>query len=160
MIRLLGLGLAAFVIAADQLTKSRIRGLFAGLPMDEQVRTFTNFFRLVLTWNRGMSFGFFNGDSSANTLVFSLLAAVIVAFLLIWLWRSRDWLVVAGLGLAVGGAIGNVIDRLRFGAVVDFLDFHWHDIHFWAFNLADSAITTGVVLLLIDGLLVRRESPK
>jgi signal peptidase II len=67
--------------------------------------------------------------------------------------------VAAGIGFVIGGAVGNVIDRLRLGAVTDFLDFYWGDWHFPAFNLADSSITVGVSLLVLDGLLGRRESP-
>jgi signal peptidase II len=82
---------------------------------------------------------------------------VVVAGLMVWLWRTSSLLVGLALGLIAGGAVGNVIDRLRFGAVTDFLDFHWGEWHFPAFNLADSAITVGVGLLVIDGLLSRRE---
>jgi signal peptidase II len=82
-----------------------------------------------------------------------------VTVLLIWLWRTESALVAAGIGLVAGGAVGNVIDRLRLGAVTDFLDFHWSDWHFATFNLADSGITVGVALLLLDALLNRREKP-
>ncbi len=157
MRRLLSLLLAALVVAADQATKSWVIGFFdgAGIPQ----RPVTPFFNLVLAWNRGVSFGLFNRDSSWNVVLFSLLAAAIVATLLVWLWRSRSALVAAGIGFITGGAVGNVIDRLRLGAVTDFLDFYWGDWHFPAFNLADSAITVGVSLLVLDGLLGRRESP-
>src|SRR5258707_1692338 len=155
--RLLSLLLAALVVAGDQATKSWGIGFFdgAGIPR----RPVTPFFNLVLAWNRGVSFGLFNRDSSWNVVLFSLLAAAIVATLLVWLWRSRSALVAAGIGFITGGAVGNVIDRLRLGAVTDFLDFYWGDWHFPAFNLADSAITVGVSLLVLDGLLGRRESP-
>src|SRR5260221_12834731 len=89
-------------------------------------------------------------------IVFSLLAAVIVAILLVWLWRAPGTLLPAAIGLVVGGAIGNVIDRLRLGSVVDFLDFHLGGWHWPAFNLADAAICIGVGLMIIDGLLGRR----
>jgi signal peptidase II len=158
----LGLALLALTVVLDQLSKSWIVGYFdaAGraapaLRVPQQV--VTPFFNLVLTWNRGMSFGLFNRDSPWNAAAFSLVAAVIVTALLIWLWRTDGSLVAAGIGMVAGGAVGNVIDRLRIGAVTDFLDFHWGDWHFATFNLADSAITVGVGLLLLDALLNRRE---
>jgi signal peptidase II len=88
-----------------------------------------------------------------------VLAAAIVIGLLFWLRRATQPLVVGGIGLVIGGAIGNVIDRLRFGAVVDFLDFHVAGWHWPAFNVADAAICVGVGLILIDSLLGRREMP-
>lgn len=165
MRRGLGLALLALTVVLDQLSKSWVVAYFdaasAGpspvTPVPQ--RLVTPFFNLVLTWNRGMSFGLFNRDSAWNAALFSVVAAVIVTALMIWLWRTESALVAAGIGLVAGGAVGNVIDRLRLGAVIDFLDFHWTDWHFATFNLADSAITTGVVFLLLDALLNRREKP-
>lgn len=158
MSRILSLLLAALVVVADQLTKSWVVGHFNDAPAGIAQQPIAPIFNLVLTSNRGVSFGLFNQDSSWNVVLFSLLAAAIVVALVIWLWRSRSALVAAGIGLVIGGAIGNVIDRLRLGGVTDFLDFHWGDWHFPAFNLADSCITVGVSLLVLDGLLGRRES--
>lgn len=165
MTRLIGLALLALTVVLDQLSKRWVVGYLgldgAGTTPGTLVpqRVVAPFFNLVLTWNRGMSFGLFNRDSPWNAAFFSVLAAVIVTALLVWLWRTDSMLVAAGIGLVAGGAVGNVIDRLRLGAVTDFLDFHWHDWHFATFNFADSAITTGVVLLLLDALLNRREKP-
>jgi signal peptidase II len=153
-----GLALLALTVLADQLSKSWVISYFGaapGTPVPQ--RMVTPFFNLVLTWNRGMSFGLFNRDSPWNAALFSVLAVVIVTALLVWLWRTESALVAAGIGLVAGGAVGNVIDRLRLGAVTDFLDFHWGDWHFATFNVADSAITVGVGLLLLDALLNRRE---
>ncbi|HXP73549.1 MAG TPA: signal peptidase II [Stellaceae bacterium] len=163
MTRGLGFALLALTVLADQLSKSWVVAYFgAGLPAAAPgppvpQRVVTPFFNLVLTWNRGMSFGLFNRDSAWNAVLFSVLAVVIVTALLIWLWRTESTLVASGIGFVAGGAIGNVIDRLRLGAVTDFLDFHWFDWHFATFNLADSGITVGVALLLLDALLNRRE---
>ena len=157
MTRGLGVLLLAAVVAGDQLSKSWILGHFAD-PSRHDAEPLGAIFNLVLVQNRGVSFGLFNGDSAANAVIFSVLAAAVVAGLLVWLWRTRSALIATAIGLIAGGAIGNVIDRLRFGAVTDFLDFHWGEWHFPAFNLADSAITVGVGLLLIDGLLSRGES--
>jgi signal peptidase II len=161
--RILGLALLALTVLLDQISKAWVIGYFdAGgpsMPLGVPQRVVTPFFNLILTWNRGMSFGLFNRDSPWNTTLFSALAVVIVTALLVWLWRTESALVAAGIGLVAGGAIGNVIDRLRIGAVTDFLDFHWQDWHFATFNLADSGITVGVALLLFDALLNRREKP-
>jgi len=159
----LGLALLALTVLADQLSKSWVVSYFdAGqlgavpaLPAPQRV--VLPFFNLVLTWNRGMSFGLFNRGAAWNAALFSVLAVAIVTALLIWLWRTESPLVAAGIGLVAGGAVGNVIDRLRLGAVTDFLDFHWGDWHFATFNLADSGITVGVGVLLLDALLNRRE---
>ena len=159
MIRGLGIALFAAVVAGDQLSKSWIVG-YLGDPARRGVEPLTEFFALVLVRNRGVSFGLFNGDSSANSIVLSGVAAAVVLGLLVWLWRTRSAIIAIAIGLVSGGAVGNVIDRLRFGGVTDFLDFHWGEWHFPAFNLADSAISVGVGLLVIDGLLSRSESRK
>ena len=158
MRRLLSLVLAALVVVADQLSKHWVIGYFADRTPPLAQRPVAPFFNLVLAWNRGVSFGLFNQDSAWNVVLFSLLAAAIVVGLLVWLRRSESALVAAGIGFIIGGAIGNVVDRLRLGAVTDFLDFHWGHWHFPAFNLADSCITVGVSLLVLDGLLGKRES--
>jgi len=151
----LGLVLAAIVVILDQVSKlwivDRLTASGASLHI-------ADFFDIVLVRNRGVSFGLFNNDAAINGILFSLLAAVIVAILLVWLRRAPGSLLPAAIGLVVGGAIGNVIDRLRLGSVVDFLDFHLGAWHWPAFNLADAAICIGVGLMVIDGLLGRREA--
>jgi signal peptidase II len=146
------------VLILDQASKIWILGVFAA-PGERAVPV-TGFFNLALVWNRGMSFGLFNNGATANAMIFSLLAAAIVGALLIWLWRASSALVGGAIGLVIGGAIGNVVDRLRLGAVVDFLDVHVGLWHWPAFNVADSAICVGVGLMLIDGLLGRRDDYK
>jgi signal peptidase II len=153
---LLGLAIALAVIVLDQAAKAWVLGFFAGHD-GVPVATVTSFFNLVLTGNRGVSFGLFNNNAGMNTAVFTVLAAVIVIALLLWLRRAQSPLIRLALGLIIGGAIGNVIDRLYRGAVVDFLDFHLGDWHWFAFNVADAAICLGVAALLLDGLLARRE---
>jgi len=151
---LFGLVIAFFVVAADQVTKAWILGFFADRS-GEPVAIVTPFFNLVLTGNRGMSFGLFNTNAAMNTAVFTVLAAAIVIALLVWLRRAQNSVIRFALGMIIGGAIGNVIDRLIRGAVVDFLDFHVGTWHWFAFNLADAAICLGVIALLLDGLLAR-----
>lgn len=152
-----GLATAVAVVILDQLTKAGILAFFEGRPFGER-EVVTSFFNLALTFNRGISFGFFNGGAGLNALVFSLAAAAIVAVLIFWLSRAASPFLAVAIGLIIGGAVGNVIDRLRFGAVVDFLDFHLGALHWPAFNLADSAICIGVAAMLLDGFLLRREA--
>jgi signal peptidase II len=154
--RWLGPLAAAAVLVLDQLSKWAMIGLLAGRPDSIEV---VPFFNLVMVWNRGVSFGLFNTGLS-QPWIFVATALVMVAALAVWLVRvSSHWIAVP-LGLIIGGALGNVLDRLRFGAVADFLDFHLGAAHWPAFNVADSAITVGVGLLLLDSLFVRREGSK
>ena len=152
-----GLATAAVVVILDQLSKAAVLAFFAARGLGDR-ESVTSFFNLALTYNRGISFGLFNGGAGLNALVFSLAAAAIVAVLLYWLSRVVSPFLAVAIGLIIGGAIGNVIDRLRLGAVVDLLDFHVGYLHWPAFNLADSAICIGVAAMLLDGLLLRREA--
>lgn len=152
----LGLLVAAVVVIADRMVKWWAIDALADTPYGVEILPF---FNLVLVENRGISFGLFGG----GTLPPSLLAAVALAVtlaLVIWLRRVETRLLAAAIGLVIGGALGNVIDRFRYGAVVDFLDLHWDDFHWPAFNLADAAISVGVVVLLMDALLIGPERHK
>lgn len=152
----LGLGAAVLIAVADQLSKLWVLHFFAARADAPPVLTLAPFFNLVLTGNRGMSFGLFNTDAAANTAIFTALAAIVVAWLIRWLWRAETTLLRVAIGLVIGGALGNVTDRLLRGAVVDFLDFHLGDWHWYAFNLADAAICLGVAAMLLDSLLGSR----
>jgi len=148
-LRRLGLGLAFATMALDQLTKWWIVKLVMNPPSVIEV---TPFFNLVLGLNRGVSFGMFSSDSNLSRWLLTALALAIVCVLAVWLWRAeKPWLAVA-LGLIIGGAIGNVIDRAMVGAVVDFLDFHAADYHWPAFNVADMGITCGAAVLIWDSV--------
>ncbi|HWE76588.1 MAG TPA: signal peptidase II [Stellaceae bacterium] len=149
-----GLIVALVVIVLDQASKAWIVGFFSERA-GEPVAVLTSFLNFVLTGNRGMSFGLFNNNAAMNTAVFTVLAAVIVIALLVWMRRADNPVIRLALGMIIGGAIGNVIDRLTRGAVVDFLDFHLGNWHWYAFNVADAAICLGVIGLLLDGLLAR-----
>ena len=152
----LGLAVAVLVALADQAAKWWMAGLLA--PRGGRAVELLPFLRLVEVWNRGMSFGLFN--EAGQSWAFVIVAAAVSAALVWWLARAdRGWTGVA-IGLVMGGAAGNVADRLRFGAVFDFMDFHAWGWHWPAFNLADSAITVGVVLLVLDGLSGAGESRK
>jgi signal peptidase II len=117
----------------------------------------TPFFDLQLTWNIGISFGWFQSDSPLAQIVLMIIKAVAVIALAIWMSRSRTLLATIGLGLIIGGAIGNAIDRFAYGAVVDFALFHVQiagkTFNWYVFNLADVAIVAGVAALLYDSLL-------
>jgi len=142
--------LAAAVVLADQVTKWLVLGAFR----PGEVRELTPFFNMVLVFNKGAAFSFLAGASGWQTpllVAFALTAAVVVAVLI---WRnSAQRLLCAGLALILGGALGNVIDRLRFGQVVDFLDLHALGWHWPAFNVADSGISLGAVILIVESFL-------
>jgi signal peptidase II len=141
--------LALVVIALDQASKTLLIAALADPPRAIEV---TSFFRLVPWWNHGVSFGLLASDQGWASYALSGLAALVLIGFVLWLGRSDKPILALAQGLVIGGAIGNVIDRLRFGAVFDFLYFHAGPYDFPAFNLADSAITMGVALLLWDGL--------
>jgi signal peptidase II len=146
----LGLVLAILVIALDQATKF---WMYQYLVVDgARAVTILPFFNFVTVWNYGVSFGMFNTGAAATAWIFSLVALAISAGLVVWLVRADRVLLTGALGLIIGGAVGNIIDRLRFGAVFDFLDFHAFGWHWPAFNVADSAITVGVAVLFADSL--------
>ena len=119
--------------------------------------TVTPFFDLVLAWNGGISFGWFQSESPYVQIILMLVKAVAVVVLAIWMARSRTLLATLALGLIIGGAIGNAIDRFAYGAVVDFALFHLQigekTFNWYVFNLADVAIVAGVAALLYDSFL-------
>ncbi len=151
----IGIVLALLVTVLDQISKWWI---LADVMSPPTVIKLTPFFNLVLVWNRGVSFGILNQSSAWVPWLLSALAAAICVGLFIWLRRAENRRLAAALGLIIGGALGNLVDRLRFGAVVDFLDVHAGGYHWPAFNVADSAIVVGVAVLIIDGLFDRRKA--
>ncbi len=154
----LGLAIAAAALVLDQVTKLYFYDLL--VAGGRRTIEMLPFFNLVTVWNYGISFGMFNNGSAGPSIIFVVLALAIVVALLFWLRSASHWLVTTALGLVIGGAVGNVIDRLRFGAVFDFLDFHLGGWHWPAFNVADAAISIGVVLLCIDALFLSPRSAK
>ena len=148
------------VIAVDQLIKAWI---VAHLTVYGTVRLLP-VLDITLTYNRGAAFSFLAGASGWQKWLFAGLAVAVAAGITLWLRRLNgrsQWMLCLSLTLILGGALGNLIDRLRIGHVVDFILAHWHRVYFpWAFNVADSAITVGAALLLIDAWLESRGSKK
>lgn len=159
MIRL-GLIVALLTLLADQASKWWI---LDGLRLPELVNIpllggEAIGLDLTMVWNRGVTFGLLSGDGPWHHLLLAVMAAAIAAFLLRWMAKAETKLVAVALGGVIGGAVGNVIDRVRFGAVVDFIDFHVAGWHWYVFNVADAAIVCGVVALVADSIL--RPAPK
>jgi signal peptidase II len=148
--RALGLILATLALAGDQASKLYVtRGFAAGTL---EGGPFLPFIDLELRANKGISFSLFRQDGALGVALLTAFSLAAVAFLGVWLWRARSGLTAAGLGLIIGGALGNAADRVAYGAVVDFLDLHAFGRHFFVFNVADAAISLGVALLILDGL--------
>ena len=150
-----GLGLAVLVILLDQASKWWILTDVMNPPRVIEVLPFAN---LVLVWNRGVSFGLFNTESDHGPLILSAVAVAVCILLLVWLFRGPERAAGWGIGLIVGGALGNVVDRVIHGAVADFVDLHAFGYHWPAFNVADSAITLGAGLMILDSLFHRDKS--
>ncbi len=148
------LWLALAVIVLDQLSKHAVQ---AALQPGE-ARPWLPFFSLVLTFNSGAAFSFLAGESGWQRWLFTLVAVVAGVVLVLLLRRGGSTLYLAGLALILGGAMGNLYDRVVLGHVVDFLLFHWRGRAFPAFNVADSAITVGAAALILDSLRMRREA--
>ncbi|WGR95507.1 signal peptidase II [Bradyrhizobium sp. ISRA443] len=146
---------AIATLIADQASKLWLLHVFD--IAHRGVVSVTPFFDLVLAWNPGISFGWFQSESPAAQIVLMAVKAAAVIALAVWMARSRTWLATVALGLIIGGAIGNGIDRFAYGAVVDFALFHVQIgekiFNWYVFNLADVAIVVGVAVLLYDSVL-------
>ena len=116
----------------------------------------TSFFNLVMVWNKGVSFGMFASAHDVMPYVLSAVGIVMSIILGVWMKRATHLTTLVPLAMIISGALANVIDRFRFGAVADFLDFHIDDMHYPAFNIADCCIVVGVLLLAFDGLILER----
>ncbi len=146
---LFGLTVAAVAAFLDQLSKALVYGYLTETAPMVQV---TSFFNLVATWNTGVSFSMFDDMGAMGVYILSAFSLVVACGLIYWLSKETTLYMRIALGLVIGGALGNVIDRLRFGAVFDFLDVHALGYHWPAFNLADSFICIGAILIICDGL--------
>ena len=146
------IAVACFVVIVDQITKALI---LYNLPLHHSISVIPGFFSLTHIHNPGGAFGFMANQSSGLINIFFLFISLLAIFLIIYLYRNTPKthpLLATGFTLIFGGAIGNMIDRIRFGEVVDFLDCYIGTLHWPAFNVADSAITVGIVIFIVHFL--------
>ena len=155
--RFLGWLIASEVTLLDQWSKALVLGLAHNTDLPLEI---TSFFGITLTHNRGISFGMLRDMQQWMPLFLTAATSVVAVILAVWMMRAKEKYIVLAVGGIIGGAVGNSIDRARLGAVTDFLDFHAGLYHWPAFNLADSAIFVGVVILIFGGIVYRRpEAP-
>jgi signal peptidase II len=146
----LGLSVAAVALIADQASKAWM--LYVYDIGAKGVVTVTPFFDLILVWNRGVSYGLLPQDSDLGRWALILFAFAAAFALVIWLARVTSPLAAAAMGLVIGGAVGNAIDRILYGAVADFFSFHAYGYQWYIFNIADVAIVAGVIGLLYESV--------
>lgn len=139
-----GLIVIFLTVLSDQISKFFV---YENMADGEHV-VFCAFFNLVKVWNTGVSFSMFNGHGQTGAVILTVFALCVAVFLFYWMLKETNKLKITALAFIIGGALGNVIDRIRFGAVLDFLDFHYKNIHWPAFNVADSFICVGVFILI------------
>ena len=152
--RLQGLMLASFLFIADQAVKFIMIGPLA-LESRRQIHI-VSFFDLTWAENRGVSMGFLEASSDAQRWLLVALTALIAGVVGVWMWREKLRGDVLALSMVLGGALGNIVDRVRYGYVVDYADLHFGNFRpFWIFNLADACITIGVLILLARAFLIR-----
>lgn len=150
--------LSLSVVTLDQMSKFWMNHrLIMGVP-----RVILPIFNLTLAYNPGAAFSFLSEGSGWQLLLFSGFSIVVSVVLCVWLWRLPEgaWAEASALALILGGAVGNLIDRVRLGYVIDFLDFHWGAWHFPYFNIADTAITLGACGLIMCFICAKEESKK
>jgi len=114
------------------------------------------FLNLTLVWNSGMAFGLFESESNTYHIISAIIASVII-ILIIWLYKSILLVEKIALSIVIGGAIGNLFDRIKYNAVPDFIDMHYRDFHWFVFNVSDVVITIGIILLLLSDILKKNE---
>ena len=151
--RIVGLTLALAVLLADQLSKYWV--LHAAHLTDGHILIILPVLNFVLLWNHGITFGILNGDGGITWVILAAIAIAVVAGLTAWLWTTKYLTTTLAIGAITGGAIGNITDRLHYGAVVDFIQAHIGVYSFYVFNVGDSAIVCGVGVLMVESLLRR-----
>ena len=149
-----GIAVAAAVYGLDRVAKWLVLEV---LDLAEQSIVIAPVFNLVLVRNTGVSFGMLQNDLDLGRWLLVAFALVVIVALLVWLARTQGILLAVALGMVIGGAVGNVTDRIVWGYVVDFFNFHLGGWHFPVFNVADAAIVCGFGLIVLDGLFARRE---
>lgn len=149
------IAIVVFVLVLDQLSKLYIASTFT---LYESITVIDNFFHITYVRNPGAAFGIFAGSAAAFRIPFFLtLSSVAVVGMIFFYKTVTENLIRAAISLIMGGAVGNMIDRARLGEVIDFIDVHWYNNHWPAFNVADSAITIGVGLLILDMVLKEKK---
>lgn len=138
---------------ADRFTKSYVIDFFLGYKSDSYY--FNSFLNFVLLWNSGMAFGILESDSYIYHIL-SFLIFLVIGFLIIWFFKSENSLEKSSLALVIGGAFGNLFDRIIYNAVPDFVDLHYLDFHWFVFNVSDIIITAGILLLILNDLFSKK----
>ena len=157
----IGFAVAAVALVLDQFSKNLLLYGYDFLRLGHAARIeVLPFFDLVMVWNRGISYGLLPADGAMGTVLLSLFSLLAIAAFIWWLLRVERRLVALGLGFLIGGALGNVIDRVRFGAVADFFHFHALGWDWYVFNIADMAITVGAIALLADAFFPQEAAGK
>jgi signal peptidase II len=159
----LGILIAFFVAFLDLLSKDIIFSILENIALEQGVNNpeikIFDFFSLVYVWNRGVSFGMFS-QIQHSQIVFSVIQILILFILFIWLYRNKKLHFTYAIGLIIGGAFGNLIDRIKNGAVADFFDFYIASYHWPAFNLADSCVFVGVMILISEDIFFSNKNKK
>ncbi|MFT6077779.1 MAG: signal peptidase II [Rickettsiales bacterium] len=150
----IGILIAAIVAFLDLYSKDVAFRFIDSFDLEYPQIAIFDFFNLVKVWNSGVSFGMFNDLDGGKYIILGINFAIMIV-LLVWLWRNKITYLTIAISLVIGGAIGNIVDRIINGAVADFLDFHVAGYHWPAFNLADSAVFLGVALLLLENYFVK-----
>jgi len=145
-----GFALAALVLLIDQAYKWWMLNVYD--IASRGLVTITPFFDITLVWNKGISYGLFQQDSDTGRYILIGIILCITAVLVVWLLRVQGYFVALAMGLILGGALGNVIDRMVYGAVADFFSFHFAGYYWYVFNLADVWVVAGAALLIYDSL--------
>ena len=138
---------------ADRLTKSYVIDFFLSYKLNSYY--FNSFLNFILIWNSGMAFGILESDGYIYHF-FSFLIFSVISFLIIWLLKSENSLERTSIALVIGGAFGNLFDRIIYKAVPDFIDLHYLDFHWFVFNVSDIIITTGILLLILNDLFSKK----
>ena len=147
-----GLGLAALIFILDQLSKWVVLNwvMVSHQVVPSHVIPVTSFFNIIITWNRGISFGLLSSNNPYTISILCGIALVCALVLSLWIWQAETRAAAVAFGLVLGGALGNLTDRICYGAVADFLDFHAYGYHWYTFNIADCAIVIGVGLIILQ----------
>ncbi len=153
-----GLVVALATLALDQATK--LYYLFVDVLSQREPIRLAPFLDLIVVWNRGISYGLFQQHTELGRWALVAVSVVAGIGLSLWIRRAPNTLVAAALGLIVGGALGNAVDRVAYGAVFDLIHFHVGSFSWYVFNIADAAIVAGVVGLLYDALVLERRRPR